>query len=554
MSVLERIFAAETAISDLVNPRLWLTEAVAGARTTSGMTVNPQTAVGLSAYFACLRAISEDVGRLPLITYKRKDRGKERFQEHALYSKLHDAPNDMMSSMAWRETITQHAMAWGNGYAHILQQRTAGGLWMDVVHPSRVTIEREGGVLRYKVAADQHEKEYIAPASEMLHIHGLGDDGLVGYSVAKIGAESIGLSLGAQSFGSGFFGNGARPGGVLEYPEELEEEAYKRLQEGWQTRHGGPENASKTAILEHGVTYRPIGIPPEDAQFLETRQFQVEEIARWFRITPHKIQHLLHATYSNVEHLALDYVNDTLMPWLVRWEQEIKRKLFPREPDVFAEHLVAGLLRGDQAARGEYYTKRFQLGTLSQNDIRELENENPIDGGDTYFVPANMVRSQDAAEGKMGNQAPAQSPEPSTGGAPQPRPEAAKSTASGPVWDPVIEDAALRILRKEAKAAGRAYGKHRAHKPAFDAWADRFYREHREFVVETLLPVLRVLVQQGEKTSAAETAARIAQWHCTNSQTRLAQRFGDMDTELGTWEARSKSVVEHIREEVTNDA
>ena len=539
MSVLSSIFAVTTSVSDLVNPRLWLTEAAAGTSTYAGVTVNPQTAVGLASYYACMRAISEDVGRLPLITYKRMGRGKDRQTGHYLYPMLHDAPNDMMTSMALRETMTQHAMGWGDGYGKM--RRATGGRVraIEPMHPSRVTIERSATSVQYRIAGSEFEDEHVVQDKDMIHIHGLGDDGIRGYSVATIAAESLGLSIGAQTYGSTFFGNGTTINGVLEHPESLTDEALKHLRESWSDRHGGPANAHKPAILEEGMQWKQIGVPPEDAQFLETRQFQTEEVCRWFRITPHKIQHLLHATYSNVEHLALDYVNDTLMPWLVRWEQEINRKLFAREPDVFAEHLVDGLLRGDTTARGEYYTKRFHLGTLSQNDIRELENENPIEDGDTYYIPANLVRTEDAAEGNAQTAPAAAIPEPGTGGQPQPDPQVPNSARVD--LRPVAEDAVDRFMRKETKAASRAHGRYKGNRVAFQEWEGKFYAEHVAFVAATLQPVLTVM-------GAPRAAPDIAAWHCHNSRTRLAQRWADLDAELKTWDARNALVMQKIEE------
>ncbi len=387
-------------LSDVRHPTAWLTNWALGSVTQAGVRVNPQSAMGLSAYYACLRNISEDIGKLPLLTYRRLvPRGKERLPQHWAYGLLHDAPNDDMTAMTFRETLTHHALAWGNGYAEIV--RDGGGIPRELypIHPSRVCLRRdEQRRLVYDIygtdgiysTAGVNAQVVRLRQENMLHVKGLGNDGYEGYSVLRLAAESLGLTLAAQTFGAAFFGNGASLGGVLEHPKTLSPEGQKLLRESWQSVYGGSWNAGKTAILEEGMTYRRLGIPPEEAQFLETRQFQVREVCRWFRMPPHKIQDLADAKYANIEQQALEYVVDTLMPWLVRWEQELKRKLFEDKPDVFAEHLILGLLRGDQAARAAYMKELFGMAMLSPNDGRELENMNPIGpGGDKYFIASN---------------------------------------------------------------------------------------------------------------------------------------------------------------------
>lgn len=390
------------AVSDLRHPTAWLTSWALGARTTSGVDVSPDGAMALAAYWACIRSISEDVGKLPLITYGRiEPRGKRREIQHPCYSLLHDAPNQDMSAMSFRETLTGWALGWGNGYAEIVRNSRGRVTSLYPIHPSRVVIKRdEQGELVYDVRSEQQlliegNRSFAIVRlrqPDMLHLRGPGN-AYYGYSVAQLGAESLGLSLAAQTFGASFFGNGTHVSGVLKHPGELGDKALEHLRESWQELYQGPEQAHKPAILEEGMEWQALSIPPEQAQFLQTREFQIAEVARWFRMPPHKIQHLANATYTNIEHQALEYVVDTLQPWLVRWEQELKRKLFSKEPNTFAEHLVLGLLRGDQATRSAYYRERFYLGTLSPNDIRELENENPIQqpAADAYYLQTALL-------------------------------------------------------------------------------------------------------------------------------------------------------------------
>lgn len=388
-------------MSDLRHPTAWLTNWAQGGKTLAGTYVSPDGAMALAAYYACLRAISEDVAKLPLITYRRlKPRGKERAPDHPLYMLLHDFPNPDMESMTFRETLTAHALAWGNGYAEIERDSFGDAIALHPIHPSRVTPRRnDQGAIVYDVSGSelviggQWFNVVRLRAENMVHVRGLGAEGLGGYSVARLAAESLGVTLAAQNFGAAFFGNGAFLSGVLEHPGKLSDMAAKHLRESWSEVYAGPANAGKPGILEEGMKWQQLGIPPEQGQFLETRQFQVIEVCRWFRVPPHKIQDLSGAKYANIEQQNLEYVTDTLMPWLTRWEQQLKRKLFGDDVEYFAEHLVLGLLRGDQTARAAYYKTRFDLATLSPDDIRELENENPLPaserGGTMYFLAAN---------------------------------------------------------------------------------------------------------------------------------------------------------------------
>lgn len=396
------------AISDLRHPTAWLTDLFLGSRVASGVNVSPGSAMTLSSYFAAVRAISEDVAKLPLVVFERMEpRGRRRAREHPLFDLLHDAPNTDMTRMSWAEALTSHALTWGNGYSEIIR---AGGRVVGLskpIHPSRVEPKfNENFELIYEVRVDdlsirnegeRNREPMRFSQRDMIHLKGLGD-GLLGHSIASLARESIGLSIAAEQFGAAFFGNGTNMSGILTHPASLSDPALQHLRESWTQMYGGPGNAQKPAILEEGMKWERIGVPPEDAQFLQTREFQVSEVARWFRIPPHKIAHLKEATFSNIEQQSIEYVTDTLMPWLVRWEQELKRKLFALEQQFFAQHVVQGLLRGDQQARAAYYQTLFYLAGLSPNDIRELEEMNPIldengepdPAGDMYFMQNNL--------------------------------------------------------------------------------------------------------------------------------------------------------------------
>jgi HK97 family phage portal protein len=363
----------------------------------SGVIVTEHTALMYSAFWACVNAISTDVASLPLIHYKRdRDGGKTRYTDSKLYRLLHDEPNPEMTAITMRQTLTAHALAWGNGYAEIERDQLLRPLALWPVTPNRVAPYRTtSGSIAYLVRRADGGEDSV-PAGDMLHIPGLGFDGIRGYSVVTLARESIGLGLGTERFGSTFFGNGSTFGGVISYagpkPTELSDKNYRETLE---TRNQGIDNAHKLLALYNGATYTARGIPPNDAQFLETRLHQIEEMCRWFRMPPHKVQHLLRSTNNNIEHQAIEYVTDTLRPWLVRWEQELSRKcISPSERRIqFVEHLVDGVLRGDLASRYAAYAVGRQWGWLSADDICDRENMNPLPNGQgkMYLVPLNMT-------------------------------------------------------------------------------------------------------------------------------------------------------------------
>jgi HK97 family phage portal protein len=392
-----------------------------GPKASAGVLVNEHTALNYSAFWAAISLISGDVASLPLIYYKRLPKGgKERYHEHPNYKILHDEPNPEMSSFVFRETMQAHVLSWGNAYAEI--ERTAAGhplhLWP--ITPDRVEVLRDSSGLLYRVRGQKGAQGVVIPARDMLHIPGLGWDGTVGYSVVEKARESLGLGIATERFGGSFFGNGSVFGGVLTHPQRLGDEGLKNLRESVNARHTGVENSHRFMILEEGVSYTQLGVKPNDAQFLETRKFQITEIARWFNLPVHKLREMDNSSVrANIEQEARDYIGSTLRRWLVRWEQEIVRKLIsPRERNIqFAEHLVDGMLRGDTAARHAAYAHGRQWGYYSVDDIREWENLNPLpDGaGKIYLVPANMTpanRIDEVIDAQVREPEPAPAPEP----------------------------------------------------------------------------------------------------------------------------------------------
>lgn len=360
---------------------------------SAGMVVTPDTAVTYSAVFACVRAIAESIGAMPLITYRRLEGdARERAREEPAYRLLRARPNSEMSSGTLRELLTAHTLLHGNGYAEIERDQAGRPLALWPMLPGVCQPSRDAaGVLFYAVRKSDGTEGRLE-AADVLHLRGLGGDGIVGWSPIRLARESIGLGLAAQAYGARFFGSDGRPGGVLEYPGKLTDKAFENLRRGWEERHGAGRS-HRLAILEDGVKYTALSVPPEEAQFLESRQFQIEDVARWFRVQPHKIQHLARSTNNNIEHQGLEFVYDTLLPWLIRWEDEVNAKLLGGVEHLYAEHLVDHQLRADTSSRYQAYATGRQWGWLSVDDIRTRENMNPLPAGQgsIYLIPGNMV-------------------------------------------------------------------------------------------------------------------------------------------------------------------
>ena len=375
--------------------------------TTSGKAVTERSAMQMTAVYSCVRILSEAVAGLPLHLYRYNDSGgKEKALDHPLYLLLHDEPNPEMTSFIFRETLMTHLLLWGNAYAQIIRNGKGEIIALYPLIPNKMTVDRdERGHLYYSYqrsndeATRSKENTVILQPEDVLHIPGLGFDGLVGYSPIAMAKNAIGLAIATEEYGAKFFANGAAPSGVLEHPGTLKDPS--KIREAWQSQFGGSQNSGKVAVLEEGMKYTPISIAPEQAQFLETRKFQINEIARIFRVPPHMVGDLEKSSFSNIEQQSLEFVKYTLDPWVVRWEQAISRALLTAEEKkrYFVKFNLEGLLRGDYQSRMEGYATARQNGWMSANDIRELENLDRIsaeDGGDFYLVNGNMVPLPDA--------------------------------------------------------------------------------------------------------------------------------------------------------------
>ena len=311
-----------------------------------------------------------------------------------------------MSSFVFRETLMTHLLLWGNAYTQIIRNGKGVVIALYPLMPNKMSVDRDSqGQLyyRYYRGTDEaiRDKEQLVTLrpSDVLHIPGLGFDGLVGYSPIAMAKNAIGMAIACEEYGAKFFANGAAPGGVLEHPGTIKDP--QRVRESWQSTFGGSGNANKIAVLEEGMKYTPIGISPEQAQFLETRKFQINEIARIFRVPPHMVGDLEKSSFSNIEQQSLEFVKYTLEPWVIRWEQSIQRTLLTQaeKSQYFVKFNLEGLLRGDYQSRMNGYATARQNGWMSANDIRELENLDRIpaeEGGDLYLINGNMLPLKDA--------------------------------------------------------------------------------------------------------------------------------------------------------------
>jgi len=486
--------------------------------TAAGVNVTEESALTMSAVFACVRVLAEGVAMLPLITYRRNGDAKERATEHPIYRLLKEAPNPEMTSFEFRETLVGHAATWGNGYAEIEWSKSGQPVALWPLRPDKMTVERRGGRLRYDYTLPDGGNQTLQ-WYQVHHLRGLSGNGVTGYSVIRLAMQGIGLGLAAEEHGARFYGNGARPGGVLEHPGRLSEQALNRLRDSWSNEHQGLSNSHRIKILEEGIKYNVIGIPPEEAQFIQTRKFQVSDVARWFRVPPHMIGDMDGATFSNIEEQGLEFVTYTLAPWLVRSEQALTRDLLTdaEQKTYFIEYLVNGLLRGDIQSRYGAYSIGRQNGWLSANDIRTLENMNPIEGGDVYLIPLNMVPAGgdgtpvtvDTEAGALADQAQRAACDcgiehrSETRAEGDEEPDAIRQTRVSRQrlansYVRLYQDVATRVVRRESNDMRRAVKTHLRKRSldSFREWLSEFYAEFPAVLTESFLPLMLALAEQ----------------------------------------------------------
>jgi HK97 family phage portal protein len=314
-----------------------------------------------------------------------------------------------MTSMAVRETLIAHVLLWGNGYQEIVRNQMGDVIQLWPIPPNRIRPEMRDNKMIYIV--DVGGEQVTLQRENVFHLPGLGFDGFIGYSVVSMAAQSIGLGKAMETFGSRYFGAGTHPGVIVSHPGKLSDMAHNNLKSSLTTAYSGLGQSHKLMLLEEGMKLEKLGIPPNDSQFLESRQFQVPEIARWFNLPPHKLKDLTKASFNNIESEQISFVTDSLLPWGVRIEQNLNMQLLSEQQiksGLYFIHVFEGLLRGSSADRAEFYSKMFNIGAMSINEIRGKENLNPVEGGDIHLVPLNMTSLENA--GKMPEPAPVIAP------------------------------------------------------------------------------------------------------------------------------------------------
>jgi len=504
MGILQQILEQRTHPS---NPANWLLYGLSGGHVSyTGKVVTEEESLSYTAVLAGVRLLAETIASLPLHLYQRMEpRGKRRASDHQLYRTLHLRPNPEMTSMAYREAIAGQTILWGTSYSEIERSREGKIIALWPLQSSSMEMKRANGEIFYVYRLPNGGTKIFA-SNLILRVSGFSTNGLTGLQTVKKGQEAIGLGMALEEFGARFFGNGARPGVVLEHPAELSSKAATRLKEAFEARHQGLSGAHRIAILEEGMKLHEYGVSPEQAQALESRKFQVVEIARLFNVPPHMLKDLDRSTNNNIEFQSLEFVIYSLRPWLVRFEQAFSTQLLAEkeQSEYFIEHLVDGLLRGDTETRHKAYALGRQWGYLSANDVCELENRNPLPGdqGDIYMVPLNMVPAdkimtvldKQANDGGDDSQKDGADPEEKSRQVREARNGALLAARDRArenykrLWTMGIES----IVNRETIAVDRAIKKYlgQRNQQGFDAWLEEFYRDLNQFIVRTLLPVM----------------------------------------------------------------
>lgn len=475
----------------------------------SGVDVDDRVAMTYSAVFACVKVLAETMASVPFAVFMRNGRSRERDPRHPLYPVLHHRPNPEMTSAELIETMQGQIGLRGNGLANIVRNGAGDVTELWPLRADRTRLVRRNGKLWYIVRLPGGEERPL-PKRDVFHVRGLGANGLWGYSPVDQAREAIGLGLATERYGARFFANDGAPGGALRHPEKLggagndpdaRTAARNRLRADWAAMHEGLENKHRVAILEEGMEWQSIGVDPRNSQFLEQRVHQLRDVARWYRVPLHLILDYERATFSNIETMSLEFVKYTMLPWFRKWEQASLRDLFrPSEVDHFAEFVLEGLLRGDSKSRAEFYRTLWNIGAINDNEIRERENLNPREGGDTYFVPLNTIPADQAGQFGGGGGEPGAGDRSSVRTSSEKRTEQRQRQQSAEgrrrlalVHQPVFRDAASRWLSIERNQVMQQARKQLTRRDAqsFSLWLEEFYGEpHQERIRTILAPAL----------------------------------------------------------------
>lgn len=506
MGFLNRIFSSSKRHVDPLNDPRYFSDIIQSASAT-GISVTPDTARRCAAVLACVRVLSETIAHLPFVLYRRNGNGRVRETSHPLYELLHDTPNRWQTSFEFREMMMGHVLLRGNAYAQKIMDGSGQIIELVPLNPTKVTpkMTPEGDVY-YEFRPGAGGTVYI-PSDGMFHLKGFASDGLVGISPIAEARETIGLALAAEEFGARTFQNDAQPGGVLEHPGKLGEEAIANLRKSMNDQHSGVRNARKYMILEEGMKWTKVGMSPDDTQYIETRKFQLEEIARIFRVPPHLIGHLERATFSNIEHQGLEFVTHTILPWLKRWEQAIAQRLMTSSErrTYYSEFLVDGLLRGDITVRYQAYAVGRQWGWLSADDVRRLENMDVLpDGqGEKYLLPLNMIDAAKLDEYLL------------HGATPEPTNPADDAVEDADEEDSSDDENGSSESQDDSLIGQRSFG------PVFESVLQRYvervdksskdFSEHRKVISEGLDPIVRGLLLLNENVDADAVSPKVVE-------------------------------------------
>ena len=487
-----------------------LAKMLMGGATTSGLHVDRVTAMGVSAVHASVRLLSETLASLPTILYKRLEKGKERAADHPVYDLLHLRPNPEQTPFYFKETLMHHAVLLGNGYARIVRDKRGFPRELWIQNPQEWDVKR---INNRKVYVREQPKE-IVPMGDMLHISGLGYDGMKGYDTLTRIRDVIGQAMAVERYGAEFFKNYGGPGGYLRLKGRLKDkDAVDRLKHSWNKAHADWGNKESIGVLEDEAEYIPIAVAPNQSQFIETRQFIITEIARIFRVPPHLIADMSHATFSNIEHQGIEFVVHTMRPWLVRWEQSLSMSLLSDldQKDYFFEFLVDALLRGDIAARSQAYRTFIEMGVYSPNEVREFENKNPVDGGDAHYVPMNWIPTEMAGQTSFGQPAEPDEEEPEEGEENSFRERRAVRSAqvrhrTAKIYERLFKDVADRIIRKESRDLKEGVEKYLTTRGIqdFDLFLDKYYEGLPEYIRNQVAPTFRTFAEEIKREIADE--------------------------------------------------
>lgn len=526
-------------------------------RISSGVKVNSDTVLTLSAVWNAVGLISDTVAGFPWHVMRRKpDGSKEHNIGGPVDRLLHTRPNPDMTPFTFRQTMTAHRLLWGNGYAEIERNRLGQPVALWPLPPDRVEVARDNsGGLAYVVRTDNGQA-FEVPGNDVLHIKGLGFDGRVGYSVIAFARESFGLGLAAERVGGAVFGNGLRPGGQLELEGTLTPEARTQLRKEVEGRHRGPENAGAVMILEKGVKYNPSMMPPEDAQWIESRKFQVTEVARWFHVPPHKIGDLERATFSNIAEQNLDFVQSAILPVVLGWEQEADWKLL-KQNVLYTKMNMRALLRGNPRDQSEFYRTMINIGAVSINEVRAWEDMNPIPDGDKHVMQMNMTSLEKIGEDPPEPDPPAELPDM---GDDDEEDDAANTdeadTKVKRAMRTVFNDAAERVIKKDSKAI-RSQLKRFKEAGQLATWLGVYFTDNKPYIANQISPPIRALAESVGCSSQSvwvdSVIDQLTAGHISRSVAELVTAFddGNINVTLDEWQV---SRVPAFAEQLTESA